>query len=251
MISESVNWVNALLVGGAVAGTLRERSVLHSFTCSRHAAAISSVDFGIHLSPGVITHCSKEPCREARQTAVDIYIKHQRRRRQRDQTAAAVDGHIQTLVLSDVRIAAGSRRALKRVDGRTPGVADVLSFILHSIHHCSLLFSLRSVCWLPSFKACGAVLNAQKLYKSANYMVGFSKKKSSLQIETTTISTTSGGFICKRTKNGQLDSLALYYNTTPCTLERNSLKHGGGKRRTQPTNQTNQSHRLSTKKMKK
>lgn len=30
-------------------------------TCSRQAAAISSVDFGIHLSPGVMTHWSREP----------------------------------------------------------------------------------------------------------------------------------------------------------------------------------------------
>lgn len=31
-------------------------------TCSRHTAAMSSVDLGIHLSPGVITHCSRDPC---------------------------------------------------------------------------------------------------------------------------------------------------------------------------------------------
>lgn len=36
-------------------------------TCSRHTAAISSVDLGIHLSPGVITHCSRDPCFAARE----------------------------------------------------------------------------------------------------------------------------------------------------------------------------------------
>jgi hypothetical protein len=32
-----------------------------SMTCERVASAISSVDLGIHLSPGVSTHCSSEP----------------------------------------------------------------------------------------------------------------------------------------------------------------------------------------------
>lgn len=45
--------------------TPKEVAPVALFTCSRHTAAMSSVDLGIHLSPGVMTHCSREPYRKA------------------------------------------------------------------------------------------------------------------------------------------------------------------------------------------